>query len=306
MGATLASLANAAALLEQWFPRLQRFTMIPYDATFAVLRDLAQETATRAEALLREQDDQVDEEQVSESRESEEEKDAEAAGGKNDRTRKSADGGKRGWRKAGQGDTRENSLKVFFATKREEQAREVALVRNFVEKKKSDSTGSFDLKALRRNVNNLGDFILGKYFPRLLFFNDNQDGISSEPTQAVSSAGTHLVASLRASFGLDQHLARVFKQRQLASGNPKANALSAKSLSRGVNKLARGVASSFDDLFDKQGKLRFPKVFKADKPTPAGRPLPVYMEICSGNGEWAAAQAKESVGQANWVTVELR
>eukprot|EP00039_Didymoeca_costata_P012440 m.179863 g.179863 ORF g.179863 m.179863 type:complete len:708 (+) comp15482_c0_seq2:24-2147(+) len=34
--------------------------------------------------------------------------------------------------------------------------------------------------------------------------------------------------------------------------------------------------------------------------------LPVKLEIGSGNGEWAVAQAKHDEGQANWITMDLR
>ena len=35
-------------------------------------------------------------------------------------------------------------------------------------------------------------------------------------------------------------------------------------------------------------------------------PLPVKMEICSGTGEWAVAQARADAGRADWVAMELR
>lgn len=34
--------------------------------------------------------------------------------------------------------------------------------------------------------------------------------------------------------------------------------------------------------------------------------LPVKLEICSGNGDWVAAQARADAGRANWVALELK
>ena len=49
-----------------------------------------------------------------------------------------------------------------------------------------------------------------------------------------------------------------------------------------------------------QGHLSFAELFATD---PA---LPVKIEVGSGTGEWAVAQAKAAEGRANWCTVELR
>ncbi|KAJ1481156.1 putative methyltransferase-domain-containing protein [Baffinella frigidus] len=37
-----------------------------------------------------------------------------------------------------------------------------------------------------------------------------------------------------------------------------------------------------------------------------GNTKPVKLEVCSGAGEWAVAQARADTGKANWVTLELR
>ena len=37
-----------------------------------------------------------------------------------------------------------------------------------------------------------------------------------------------------------------------------------------------------------------------------GAPLPIKLEICSGNGDWAVAQAAADRGEANWAALELR
>lgn len=38
----------------------------------------------------------------------------------------------------------------------------------------------------------------------------------------------------------------------------------------------------------------------------ADRRLPLRWEVCSGVGEWAAAQAAADAGRANWLAAELR
>lgn len=49
---------------------------------------------------------------------------------------------------------------------------------------------------------------------------------------------------------------------------------------------------------DKSGRLKLGEVF--------GNSRPVRLEIASGAGEWAAAQAAAEEGAANWATLELR
>ena len=46
------------------------------------------------------------------------------------------------------------------------------------------------------------------------------------------------------------------------------------------------------------GRLDFSALF--------GDARPVKLEVCSGAGEWAVAQARADAGRANWVTLELR
>eukprot|EP01062_Namystynia_karyoxenos_P023366 TRINITY_DN19021_c0_g1_i2.p1 TRINITY_DN19021_c0_g1~~TRINITY_DN19021_c0_g1_i2.p1 ORF type:complete len:1049 (+),score=312.68 TRINITY_DN19021_c0_g1_i2:96-3149(+) len=51
------------------------------------------------------------------------------------------------------------------------------------------------------------------------------------------------------------------------------------------------------------GHLRWKNIFKDD---PGGSQLPVKLEICSGNGDWVAAQASHEAGHVRWAAVELR
>ena len=51
------------------------------------------------------------------------------------------------------------------------------------------------------------------------------------------------------------------------------------------------------------GFLCFDKIFETPS---ASNTLPLKLEICSGAGEWACAQATKDAGNANWATLELR
>ena len=52
-----------------------------------------------------------------------------------------------------------------------------------------------------------------------------------------------------------------------------------------------------------RGTLRWARIFRT-----AGQPstLPLKLEVASGTGDWAAAQAMAEVGTANWAALELR
>ncbi|CAE8741751.1 unnamed protein product, partial [Polarella glacialis] len=51
--------------------------------------------------------------------------------------------------------------------------------------------------------------------------------------------------------------------------------------------------------FSPKGTLRWPRVF-------GGKGLPTRLEVCSGTGDWAVAQARAEAGRANWIASELR
>lgn len=55
--------------------------------------------------------------------------------------------------------------------------------------------------------------------------------------------------------------------------------------------------SPFCSYIDKYGHLSFSKIFR--------RKAPLYLEICSGNGDWSVAQAIKTP-ETNWIALELR
>ncbi|KAL3907197.1 MAG: hypothetical protein SGPRY_010265 [Prymnesium sp.] len=118
---------------------------------------------------------------------------------------------------------------------------------------------------------------LEKYMSRSLLFSARLDGhaLSSGCGEGHSKASvvSGLVQGLEQSFGL----AQAERLHLCASGECK-------------RRVKRCVSSS--------GRLRWKNIFDEE--------LPVKMEICSGTGDWVAAQAKADVNTGNWVALELR
>jgi len=116
---------------------------------------------------------------------------------------------------------------------------------------------------------------------------------------------------------LPSYLSRCFVFSSLLSSedvnetpvNELAGALSRKTLSTmgGVELVRRDqttkeeIESQYDRNLTEKGKIKWKKLFKE-----SGGDLPLKMEICSGNGDWVAAQADSESSKANWVALELR
>eukprot|EP00928_Gymnodinium_smaydae_P032189 TRINITY_DN23379_c0_g1_i1.p1 TRINITY_DN23379_c0_g1~~TRINITY_DN23379_c0_g1_i1.p1 ORF type:complete len:980 (-),score=272.25 TRINITY_DN23379_c0_g1_i1:145-3084(-) len=89
-----------------------------------------------------------------------------------------------------------------------------------------------------------------------------------------------LVRSLEQSFGLDEYL-RLSGGKRIPYVKHFRSCL-----------LEDGRTLNWRAIFSSKGESR-------------GEDLPLNLEICSGSGEWAAAQARQSVGTANWATLEI-
>ena len=139
---------------------------------------------------------------------------------------------------------------------------------------------------MRREVARLAAFTragvtprLGGYFCRAFVFSSR---LLSEatPRRAPSrqAAAEQLLGALRHTFGLEQ-----------------AARLGLASISRCERRLQRVLCP--------RGTLRWGRIFRT-----AGQPstLPLKLEVASGTGDWAAAQALAEVGTANWAALELR
>ncbi|CAE7513255.1 trmB [Symbiodinium natans] len=68
--------------------------------------------------------------------------------------------------------------------------------------------------------------------------------------------------------------------------------------------------TSFRLCLSKKLRLRGSQIFAPElhgkRKIESDPPLPMKMEICSGNGDWVIAQAKADEGLANWMALELR
>ena len=139
---------------------------------------------------------------------------------------------------------------------------------------------------MRREVARLAAFTragvtprLGGYFCRSFVFSSR---LLSETKQrrapSRQAAAEQLLAALRHTFGLEQ-----------------AARLGLASIARCERRLQRVLCP--------RGTLRWARIFRT-----AGQPstLPLKLEVASGTGDWAAAQALAEVGTANWAALELR
>ena len=105
-----------------------------------------------------------------------------------------------------------------------------------------------------------------------------------EQAQTKKSVAAVIVSALQRTCGLD-----AYTQREIA-------------VEKAVTKHTKRCLSD-------EGKLKWKKVFIEDDDEDgavAGGKRPVKLEICSGSGEWAAAQAVAEAGAARWVAMELR
>jgi len=122
-----------------------------------------------------------------------------------------------------------------------------------------------------RDAPDLEDFMSRSYvFSSLLSSEEAQ--VTASPV-GVDGVVAGLVAKLERTMGLDECVRR---------GTIEAG---------GLEKRIRRTLSD-------KGKFKWNKVFEKE--------LPVKLEICSGNGDWVAAQAGAEAGASNWVACELR
>jgi len=79
-------------------------------------------------------------------------------------------------------------------------------------------------------------------------------------------------------------------------------------ISRGVT-TQQELTRQLGKYFCKSSRLRWKRVFQSKKrkrDVKTTDRCPTKLEICSGNGDWVAAQAKAEGSEANWVALELR
>lgn len=176
-------------------------------------------------------------------------------------------GGKRSWKQSNE--SRQQSLKVFRGHKAAEMRQDIAGISSYLSK--HPESGEADVLS---------------FYHKIFLFNSLKTETSSGSDAVVVS----LVQALVDSLGMKEIL-----KRRVAKAN---NKLTKEELLEMVSALERETALRFEQFISPDGFIRFVKVFEND--------LPLKLEICSGAGEWACAQAAKDVGVANWLTAELR
>ena len=180
---------------------------------------------------------------------------------------RAAQGGKRGWRDGG--DARAKSLATYAAHRRDSTRREAALLREVV----------------------AADAKLPSALPYLL---------RTLPLGGAPVAGADaLVARLRDSFGLTACLDACTAAPPVAPDAGDDARAHAQKKGRKREKRAQKALECFRGALGEGGRLNFGALFE-------GAELPVKLEICSGAGEWAVAQAHADGGRAVWGALELR
>jgi hypothetical protein len=178
-----------------------------------------------------------------------------------------ASGGKRSWKVADE--SRQQSLDVFREHKSAEMKQDICNLSAFLS---SHPESSFEE--------------LLSYFRKSFLFNSLDHDVLSDVSK--------LVKSLSESLGLDEVL-----RRQITRTYPST---SKENITEIIGTKMQEISIWFQEsILD--GFLCFDKIFGNSE---TGRKLPLKLEICSGAGEWACAQALKDSGNANWVTLELR
>ena len=187
---------------------------------------------------------------------------------------------------------------------RDELGREIDRVREFVR-----GGGSGDAPAM-------GGF-LGRMFvfsSRLVADEELSDEESEEETVGEEKKGTkeERKAQRKAKKRAKKEKARLAAERAAASRTKeavRAVLLSALRRTCGLDAQAereaavsKAVSKHLKRCLQADGRLKWKRVFAED----GSDSLPVKLEICSGSGEWAAAQAAAEAGRARWGAMELR
>lgn len=226
-----------------------------------------------------------------------------------------ATGGKRAWKTESES-SRVESLEHFRQHKRSELRLDIANIESFIEKRQK--------AAGDQNK----DYLL-PYFKRLISFPAaGDDAISSTSDDIIDK----LVNATRHRFGLETYMLRLAgvtapkpkspapnprnkdKKKRLHSESVSLVAENYESLPvswessvpAGILQSATAFRESFSRCFDASKRIDFSRIFCSsceDKIIISTKP--VKLEICSGAGEWAVAQANADP-ESNWVTMELR
>ena len=240
-----------------------------------------------------------------------------------------AAGGKRAWKtgSGGEDDTRAQSLVLFRQHKIGELQAELATIESFLEKRTSKSA----------------DYLLPFFFRVLSFHATSASASTTKDEDAeeknASAASSKLVDSVCTRFGMDTYLSRLDvesssnssssgnatsgvaanekttenndkKKEQPGQGKGKGKKASSKAKNQSVIEIAKvanekqeavmkkfQVRDKFASFLNDGNTINFHEIF--------GNEHDLKLEICSGAGEWAVAQATADTS-SNYVTLELR
>lgn len=168
------------------------------------------------------------------------------------------------------------SVKQFARHRLEELRIEAALVRSYLLK---NTRSAAELTDLSKSFGALGSLeSLAGAFRRILYF-----GTAKLATSDPPAVRTSLLDALKFKFGMQSWCERLAVRRSVAPKHITAE-----------------FEASFEPVVGPTGKIEFAGVFGAKREA-----LPLKIEVGSGRGEWAAAQAIQDTG-SNWATLELR
>ena len=200
----------------------------------------------------------------------------------------SATGGRRAWKT---GDASRAFAAAKFAEHRQgELRREATMIKDWLS---SSQTGTSEDNVKEEFDPAIASDILAA-FKRLISFPVNfGQNLSRDET---SSALAH---ALHSKFGVGE----------ICSALESVASPSLSDVKSEVNQSLSYLRSHFSRCVSVQNHLDFQRLFGNDEEqesNSASNRRPLKLEICSGAGEWAAAQATKDKGTADWVTLELR
>ena len=229
-------------------------------------------------------------------------------------------GGKRAW-KGGDGgvdDARAQSLALFREHKVAEQRQDLDLVERYVERRHQEQLANRSSAAEGKGEGGMEDVTLS-FFQRVLSFAQGEEG------GAGGTAAGSLAEAVLRRFGLDAYIAKCCPGGAAppAPSPSKANHApltdkESKAGKKGFKKKkkeekvaesssvpiavswSKRVTDHYARCLDSDGNIDFDYLFGESS---AGAPL--KLEICSGAGEWAVAQAEHDAS-SRYITLELR
>lgn len=251
--------------------------------------------------------------------------------GTNSKTAKQeAVGGKRAWKNGdgGENDTRAQSLVLFREHKIAEQRQDLGLIEEFVERKHKEQLA-------RQGAKPDADSTLLSHFRRVLSFAQGGGDAESDSVGEEEDTSASLTAAALHRFGLDAYVAKCCEGGAAAptQSPSKANTAPAQNKDEEKNKKNKKgfkkkkkeekvseasavpiapawqqrIADHYTGCLDSHGHIDFDHIFSIEdgaSPKNSSDAL-LKLEICSGAGEWAVAQAVHDTA-SRYATLELR